>query len=98
MPESVGNLLRIALIRAQACAMGIKSLTQVGQEIRMYQSKLDLDMWEELSDITGGRLRLMLGSMGEDYAYIKLKSGEKELILISKMFEKYLDLMKGKDV
>ena len=98
MPESVGNLLRIALIRAQACAMGIKQLTQLGQEIRMYQSKLDLDMWEELSDITGGRLRLMLGSMGEDYAYIKLKSGENSLILISKMFEKYLDLMKGKDV
>ena len=78
--------------------MGIKQLTQLGNEVRMYQSKLDLDMWEELSDITDGRLRLMLGSTGDDYAYIKLKSGENSLILISKMFEKYLDLMKGKDV
>jgi transcription-repair coupling factor (superfamily II helicase) len=98
LPNSVDNLLRIALVRSYASSLGIKQLTQVGNEIRMYQSELDLDMWQDLSDISGGRLRVMMGSVGENFVVLRMKPGENALRLINRMFEKYLETVQRKDI
>jgi len=91
MPVAVENLLRIALIRAQAIDLSIKQITEISGEIRMYQSELDLEMWKEMSFIMGGRLRVVLGTVGDSYVVLKLKSGENSLKIVNKMFEKYLE-------
>jgi transcription-repair coupling factor (superfamily II helicase) len=83
MPQSVDNLLRIALIRAMAIDCHIKQLTETAREIRMYQDKMDMDMWREMAFATGGRLRVVLGAHGDSFAQIKLKNNENSLIVIS---------------
>ncbi|MBQ4090971.1 MAG: transcription-repair coupling factor [Clostridia bacterium] len=98
MPQSVDNLLRIALIRAMAIDCHIKQLTEVGREIRMYQDKMDMEMWREMSFATGGRLRIVMGAHGDSFAQIKLKNCENSLIVVNKMFENYLDSVQTKDV
>ena len=91
MPQAVDNLLRIALIRAQAIDCGIKQITELNGEIRMYQSELDVPMWQEMAFITGGRLRVVMGTVGESYVTLRLKNGENSLIVVNRMFEKYLE-------
>lgn len=98
LPNSVDNLLRIALIRSYASACGVKQLTQIGTDIRFYQNELDLDMWSEISDISGGRVKIMMGTVGESFVYIRLKNDENPLILINRLFEKYLDGVQRKEL
>ncbi len=97
LPRAVDNLLRIALIRAQAIELGIKQITETGGDIRMYQTELDLPMWKEMSFALGGRLRVVLGTVGDSYITLKLKQGENSLIVIKKMFDKYFESMGGAD-
>ncbi|MBR3879630.1 MAG: transcription-repair coupling factor [Clostridia bacterium] len=91
MPQAVENLLNIALIRATAIDLGIKQITEINGEIRMYQSELDIPMWQEMSFIVGGRLRVVLGTVGDSYVTLKLRQGENSLKIINKMFENYLE-------
>ena len=98
MPQSVDNLLRIALIRAMAIDCHIKQLTETAREIRMYQDKMDMEMWREMAFATGGRLRIVMGAHGDSFAQIKLKNNENSLIVVNKMFENYLDAVQTKDV
>jgi len=97
MPNSVDNLLRIALIRAQALELGIKQITQSGSEIRMYQNELNIPMWQEMSFEVGGRLRVVMGSVGESYVNLRLKNEENSLIIINRMFENYLESVQNTD-
>jgi transcription-repair coupling factor (superfamily II helicase) len=98
LPNSVDNLLRIALIRAQAIDLGIKQITEMGSEIRMYQNEFDMEMWKEMSFITGGRIRVVMGSVGESFVALKLKAGENSLIIINRMFENYLETVQNRDI
>jgi len=98
MPQSVDNLLRIALIRAMAIDCRIKQLTETGREIRMYQDNMNMEMWQEMSFAVGGRLRIVMGAHGDRFAQLKLKSNENSLIVVNKMFEKYLESVQTKDV
>ncbi len=98
MPQSVDNLLRISLIRSMAIDFNIKQLTETGREIRMYQDKMDMAMWQEMSFAVGGRLRIMMGAHGDSFAAIKLKNGESSIALVNKMFENYLETVQTKDV
>ena len=91
MPQAVDNLLRIALIRAQAIDLGIKQVTEMNGEIRMYQDELNIPMWKEMSFNMGGRLRVVMGTIGENYVTLRLKSGENSLIVVNRMFENYLE-------
>ncbi len=97
MPQSVENLLSIALIRAQAIDLGIKQITEIGGDIRMYQDELNIEMWKEMSFIMGGRLRVVLGTVGDSYVTLKLKNGENSLKIVNKMFEKYLETVQTND-
>ena len=94
MPQSVDNLLRIALLRAMAEEIGFRQVTEINGEIRFYQSVADMDVFRELAFITGGRLRVNIGS-GESIGVIKLKPGENSIITVHKMFEKYLETVQN---
>ena len=91
MPQSVDNLLRIALLRAQAIECGIKQVVQIGRDVKMYPEVFDFDMWSDMSDITGDRIKVSMGAGGETFAVLKLRQGENALITVNKMFEKYLE-------
>ena len=56
----------------------------------MYPYEFDFDMWSELSDITGDRIKVSMTQNGDTFAILKLKPNENALISINKMFEKYL--------
>ena len=94
MPQSVDNLLRIALLRAMAEEIGFRQVTEINGEIRFYQSVADMDVFRELAFITGGRLRVNIGS-GESIGVMKLKPGENSIITVHKMFEKYLETVQN---
>lgn len=90
MPQSVDNLLRIALLRSQGVECGLKQITQSGREVKMYPYEFDLDMWEEMSELVGDRIRVSGTQNNDWFATLKLKPQENALITINKMFEKYL--------
>ena len=96
MPDSVDNLLRIALIRAMAEDMGLRQITEMNGEVRFYQTEPDMEVFRELAFITGGRLRLSMGS-GESFGILKLKSGENSLATVHKLFEKYLENIQNEE-
>ena len=94
MPQAVDNLLRISLIRAMAEDIGFKQITEISGDIRFYQEKPDLEVFRELAFITGGRLRVTVGS-GESFGIFKLKHQENSLQIVYKMFEKYLETVQN---
>ena len=97
LPESVENLLKVALIRSQASELGIRKVTEMGGEVRFIQPELNIPMWQEMSFIMGGRVRVTMGSVGESFVSLRLKSGENSLAIINKMFEKYLETVQNED-
>ena len=88
-PKSTQNLLRIALIHTLAVKCRITSIRQDGGEIHIYPQKLDFDIWMQLSDIFG-RLRVLMS--GEPHICMRLQKGDDALMLIYKMFEKYMEI------
>jgi len=50
-----------------------------------------------MSFIMGGRVRVMMGSVGESFVTLRLKAGENSLIIINRMFEKYLETVQNED-
>ncbi len=95
MPQSVENLLKIALIRAYASELGIKQITQASNELRFYQEKPDIDMWQDMSAECGGRIKMMLGSQGDSFFVLRLKTGENVLSLVVKIFRQQVDALKN---
>ncbi len=94
MPQSVDNLLRIALIRAMAEDIGLRQVTEANGEIRFYQAVADMAVFTELAFITGGRFRVIIGS-GESIGVIKLKPNENSIITVHRMFEKYIETVQN---
>ncbi len=92
-PAATQNLLRIALIHSLAVRCRMTSIRQDGGEIHIYPQKLDLDIWTQLSDAFG-RLRVMMS--GEPHLCLRLQKGDDALLLIHKMFEKYLEISNQK--
>ncbi len=88
-PLPTRNLLRIALIHSLAVKCRITSIRQDGGEIHIYPQKLDIDVWSELSAMFG-RLRIMMS--GEPHICLRLQKGDDTLMLIHKMFEKYIEI------
>ena len=96
MPEAVDNLLRVALIRAMAEEIGFKQITEMNGEVRFYQTSPDMEVFRELAFITGGRLRVVMGS-GESFGILKLKQNERSLKIVYRMFEKYLETVQNEE-
>lgn len=90
MPQSVDNLLRIALLRANAVRCGLRQITQNGRDVRMYPYEFDFDMWSYMSEVSNDRIKVSMTPNGETFAVLKLKPQENAMVSINKMFEKYL--------
>ena len=90
LPLPVQNLLMISLIRANALSCGIHTLEQDGMNIKFYPEKIDIDIWSELSDVSGDRLKMVMAS--KTYVNLKLKKEDNALKLINSLLEKYLEL------
>ena len=97
MPRAVENLLNIALIRAMAIDLDIKQITERDGEVRLYQADIDLEMWQTMAQIMPGRLRMVIGTVGDSYVILKLKAGENSLKIVYKMFEKYLETVQNNE-
>ncbi len=98
MPDAVENLLDIALIRARAIDLGIKQITEIGGEIRFYQEPLNVQMWQEMSFLLGGRLHATVGTVGDSFVTLRLKSGESSLPTVNNLFEKYLETVQKNEM
>jgi len=74
-PIQTRNLLTIAQVRSAAMKCGITSVVEDAMDVRIYPSKLDIEIWSELSDYYGGgRLRIL---MSENPA-ISFRKGKNE--------------------
>lgn len=62
MPKAVRNLLDIAFVRAEAIRCGITKIDETAGEIRIYQTKLDWQVWFEVNRMTGGKLKMILNT------------------------------------
>ena len=89
-PRATQNLLRIALIHSTAVKCRVTSIRQTGSEIHIYPQKIDLDIWSELAELFPARLRILMS--GEVHLCLRLQKGDQPLILIHKIFEKYMEI------
>jgi len=87
LPPAVVNLLDISLLRYRASSLGVSSITQNPDAIRIAQKDFDLTSWQKLTEKTGGRLRLVLG---ETPCILLRYSNDKEaLTAVCELFRKY---------
>ena len=89
-PEEVMNLLRTALLRAYAVKCGFTKVTQNGGNLNVYPEKLIADVWQELSDKTGVKLRAVIAN--EPYITFRVPSGADPVGAIKDMFAGYLEI------
>ena len=94
IPESVENLLTIALLRANAMKCGVTMIKQNGGEIQIHLSKFDFDLWSEIEVEFPGRLKMVMSS--SQYLSFKIKKDENTLRIINKIFEKSAEILKEK--
>ena len=92
-PLATQNLLRIALIHTLAVKCHMTAIRQDGAEIHIHPQKFDIDVWSELS-ATFGRLRVIMS--GEPHVCLRLQKGDDALMLIHKLFEKYIEIRNEK--
>ena len=88
-PLPTRNLLRIALIHTLAIKCRMHAIRQDRSEVHIYPEKLDFDVWMQLSDIFG-RLRVMMS--GDPHICLRLQKDDDALMLIHKIFEKYIEI------
>ncbi|MBQ9131526.1 MAG: transcription-repair coupling factor [Clostridia bacterium] len=89
-PLPTRNLLRIAMIHNAAVKCHITSIRQEQSNVHIYPQSLDLDIWSELAAIFQGKLRMIMS--GEPHICLRLQKGEDGLLMIHKLFEKYLEI------
>ena len=65
--------------------------------MRFYQQTLDVEMWQDMSFEIGGRLRVIMGSVGDSYVSLRLKPRENSLVIINRLFENYLETVQTED-
>ena len=89
-PESVVNLINVALVRALGSECGISKTEQKGTSAIIYPAKLDASIWAALAGEYRGRIMLSLGS--KPYITVKFKRDEKILVFLRDLFKKYIQI------
>ena len=92
IPPAVDNLLAIALLRAYAMKCGINLLKQNGSEIQIHLTKFDFDVWSEIEAEFPGRLKMVMSS--SQYLSYKIRKDENPIRILTKIFEKYIEISK----
>ena len=97
-PLPAQNLISIAYIKALASRIGIRHIT--GNKKRMVftidNKDFEFDIWMDVSDLFEKEIRLSV--TGNDLLQAQIKNPERALFLVNKMFEKYLELLKNRDL
>ena len=94
IPESVENLLTIALLRANAIKCGVNLVKQNGGEIQIHLARFDFEMWSEIEAVFPGRLKMVMSS--SQYLSFRIKKEENTLRTINKIFEKCVEISEKK--
>ena len=91
-------IFSIAYMKALASSIGIKHIT--GNKKRMVFSidnkDFEFDVWMDVSDLFEREIRLSV--TGNDLLQAQIKNPERALSSVNKMFEKYLEILKNKDL
>lgn len=95
MPQSVDNLLRIALIRACAELCGVTQVIQQGNEVSIYPDEIDFDIWGEVGDSVEGNMRVKMGE--KPHICYQMKKISQGIAAVYKIFEKYIEIMRRND-
>ena len=93
-PEPVLFLLDVSLLRSYAERCKIISLTQEGREVRIRPKEFDLDVWQEIADMPGVKLRI--GMAEEPYLILSLRQNDDALAILCEIFKKYLKISRNK--
>ncbi len=93
-PEPVLFLLDVALLRALAEKCKIVSLTQEGLQVKILPACFELDVWQEIADMPGVRLRVVIAE--EPYLILTLREKDDPLAILCEMFKKYLKISSAK--
>ena len=93
-PEPVLFLLDVSLLRSYAERCKIISLTQEGREVRIRPKDFDLDVWQEIADMPGVRLRFVMAD--EPYLMLSLRPNDDALAILCEIFKKYLKISGNK--
>ncbi len=89
-PAATQNLLRIALIHTLAVKCGMTAIREDSYGIHIHPAKMDFDIWSELSALYPGRMRMMMS--GEPHICLRPAKEDNVLILLHKIFEKYIEI------
>ncbi|MBR4033589.1 MAG: transcription-repair coupling factor [Clostridia bacterium] len=93
-PEPVLYLLDVALLRALGERCKIISLTQEGRQVTIRPKEFDLDVWQEISDMPGVRLRVVIAE--EPYLVLTMRPNDDPLAILCEIFKKYLKISGNK--
>ena len=93
-PEPVLFLLDVALLRALAERCKIVSLTQEGRQVNIRPKEFDLDVWQEISEMPGVKLRVVIAE--EPYLVLTMRQNDDPLAILCEIFKKYLKLSGNK--
>lgn len=93
-PEPVLYLLDVALLRALGERCKIVSLTQEGRQVTIRPKEFDLDVWQEISDMPGVRLRVVIAE--EPYLVLTMRPNDDPLAILCEIFKKYLKISGNK--
>ena len=93
-PEPVLFLLDVSLLRSYAERCKIISLTEEGREVRIRPKEFDLDVWQEIADMPGVKLRVVIAD--EPYLVLSLRQNDDSLAILCEIFKKYLKISGNK--
>ena len=93
MPKPAENLLKIALIRALAEKCTVTQIKQDGEAVRIYQERVDIDIWSELTDIFKGQIKIV--TLPSPHIAMTGAKNSKTGMLgdLVRLFSKYLEIM-----
>ena len=93
-PEPVLFLLDVSLLRALAQRCKVLSLTQEGRQVSIRPTEFDLEIWQEISEMPGVKLRVVVAE--EPYLVLSLREKDDPLAILCEIFKKYLKLLGNK--
>ncbi|MBO7303324.1 MAG: transcription-repair coupling factor, partial [Clostridia bacterium] len=93
-PKPTLDLLTVSLIRTAALKCDIVNILEETGNIRIYPSRLEYDVWAELSDMPTLKNRISMIGTENVCVVIKKKSGENVLNLLLTLFRDFLRIRK----
>ena len=91
-PKPTLDLLKVSLLRSAAIKCGVSNIVEEINEIRIYLSHFEYDIWSELLDGPLLKGRSMLIAAETPNILIRKRGGEDALKLLSSLFNEYINV------